>query len=165
MALPYLTLVTFRARTLMATGEVDVVETDVPGFIDGRIAVWTSYLHSRLAKRYGKSLPFSNPVPETILGWLTNLVTLDTLRKRGLNPADPSAEDYRADVNRTFAEVKEAADSNTGLFDLPSPEGGASNVTTGGPLGYSETSPYVAFSKQATQGYYEDSQKDGTGDD
>lgn len=157
MALPtYLDLPGFRQRTLMSVIEVDYVEVDSPGFTASRIAFATSYIHGRLRKRYGASLPFSAPYPEIILRWITELVTYDVLRKRGLNPQDPTAEMYRADAQRAFDEIKEAADSKDGLFDLPSPEEGASNVSTGGPLGYSETSPYVWTDYERSIGRSED---------
>lgn len=83
------------------------------------------------------------PVPEIVLGWITTLVTDDLYRKRGRDPQDPAMVDLRDDVTRTLGEIKEAADSKDGLFDLPVSEDLDSAVTTGGPLGYSETSPYV----------------------
>lgn len=85
----------------------------------------------------------ASPVPEIVLGWLTTLVTDDLYRKRGRDPQDPAMVDLRDDVTRTLGEIKEAADSKDGLFDLPVSEDLDSAVTTGGPLGYSETSPYV----------------------
>lgn len=158
MALPaYLDLAGFRSRTIMSVVEVDYVETDSPGWIASRINVAISFIHGRLRKRYGASLPFSSPYPEIILDWITRIVTYETLRKRGLNPQDPVAELYRADAERALAELKEAADSKDGLFDLPSPEEGDSNVSTGGPLGYSEASPYVWQNIQGEQGRFEDS--------
>ena len=131
----------------MSVDDVDYVEQFAPGFTLTRITIWTSYINARLRKRYGNAgegsvVPFATP-PESVLGWLTALVTLDVLRKRGLNPADPAAEMYAKDVERAMAELKEAADSKDGLFDLPAVDDGDSAVTTGGPLGYSETSPYV----------------------
>lgn len=165
MAFPYLTLATFRARTLMSVAEVDYVETDSPGFTLTRITIAASYVHARLRKRYGKSLPFGDPAPEAVLGWITALVTYDVLRKRGANPADPGVDAFKADMQKALDEIKEAADSKDGLFDLPSPEEGASNVTTGGPLGYSETSPYVWATKERLYGMWEDRNNDGTGDD
>lgn len=165
MTTPYLTLATFKTRTLMASGEVDYVEVDSPGFVDARIAIRTSYIHGRLRKRYGNngaqaSLPFSAPVPEIVLGWLTAMVTLDVLRKRGINPQDPQATMYAADVDTALAELKEAADSKDGLFDLPSTntDGSDSAVTTGGPLGYSETSPYVWMTVERNNGRAQDFQ-------
>jgi hypothetical protein len=138
--------------------EVDYVETDSPGFVASRVNVAISYIHGRLRKRYGNSLPFSAPYPEIILDWITRLVSYEVLRKRGLNPQDPNAEMFKADAERALAELKEAADSRDGLFDLPSPEEGDSNVSTGGPLGYSEQSPYVWTNTQRQQGRAEDAQ-------
>lgn len=83
------------------------------------------------------------PVPEIVLGWLTTFVTYDVYRKRGINPQDPTIELLVKDVADATSELKEAADSKDGLFDLPVSEDTDSAVTTGGPLGYSETSPYV----------------------
>lgn len=148
----------------MPVGEVDYVEQDSPGFVVARIGAWTSYLHARLRKRYGKSIPFSAPYPEIILLWLTQLVTYDCIRKRGVNPADPAAEAYKADCERALEEVKEASEGDVGMFDLPSPEEGASNVTTGGPMGYTETSPYVNLDIERAAGRAEDQAKTGSGD-
>ncbi len=165
MALPYLTLASFRVRTLMGVGEVDYVEADSPGFTEARIAIQTDWLHQRLRKRYGKSLPFGVPVPEIVLGWLTALVSLDVMRKRGINPQDPAAEMLAADVLTAKEEIKEAADSKDGLFDLSSnATDESSNVTTGGPLGYAETSPYVSMTRQRSAGRADDRNGTGGGD-
>jgi hypothetical protein len=83
------------------------------------------------------------PVPETILGWIVALVTMDLYRKRGVNPQDPTIETVREEAIRALAELKEAADSKDGLFDLPVNENADSAITTGGPLGYAEQSPYT----------------------
>lgn len=96
------------------------------------------------------------PVPEIVLGWLTTLVTDDLYRKRGRDPQDPAMVDLRDDVTRTLGEIKEAADSKDGLFDLPVSEDLDSAVSTGFVLGYSETSPYVAFDIEANRGRAED---------
>ncbi len=162
---PYLTLSTFRARTLMAPVEVDYVETDSPGFVESRIAIRTSWMHQRLRKRYGKSLPFAAPVPEIILGWLVVLVTIDVMRRRGMNPQDPTAAQFVDDATKAEAELKEAADSKDGLFDIPTGDDGDSAVTTGGPLGYSEASPYVWAVRERIAGRAEDFNRTGSGDD
>ena len=165
MSLPtYLDLAGFRTRTLMPVAEVDYVEQESPGYVVARIAVHTSYLHGRLRKRYGNSLPFSSPYPEIIVNWLVMLTTYDVIRKRGVNPADPAAEAYKADSERALAEIKEASEGDVGMFDLPSPEEGPSNVTTGGPMGYTETSPYVGLDKERTTGRSEDRSGEGSGD-
>lgn len=140
----------------MGPVEVDYVEADSPGFVEARIAIRTSWMHQRLRKRYGKSMPFGDPVPEIILGWLTAFVTLDVMRRRGLNPQDPGVEMLVADAATAADELKEAADSKDGLFDLPTIEGGDSGVSTGGPLGYAEQSPYTWMRRQRTAGKQED---------
>ncbi len=156
MALPYLTLAQFKARTLMSPSEVDYVETDSPGFTVTRIAVRTSWMHQRLRKRYGLSLPFETP-PEILLGWLVDMVTWDVMRRRGLNPNDPAGQLFSDAVTQALAEIKEAADSKDGLFDIAeAADESGSSVTTGGPLGYSEASPYTAAALQGQAGRAED---------
>lgn len=90
----------------------------------------------------------SPPVPETVLQWLTILVTWDCYTKRGRNPQDPLIVDLRDDRVRVLAEIKEAADSKDGLYDLPVSEDRDTAITTGSPLGYSEQSPYAWIDRQ-----------------
>lgn len=167
MAVPvvYLTPEEFKARTMMSVAEVDYVEAENPGFTASRLAVRTSWMHQRLRKRYGNSLPFSAPYPEILLGWLVDLVSYDLMRKRGMNPQDPISEQYKSAFDLADAEIKEAADSKEGLFDIETAAGDEnSNVTTGGPLGYSETSPYVWAVREVRQGRAEDRNGSGSGD-
>jgi hypothetical protein len=96
------------------------------------------------------------PVPEIILDWLATLVTYDAYRKRGANFQDPAMAQLVDDVARVAEEVKEAADSKDGLFDLPVSEDLDSAVTTGGVLGYSEQSPYSWVTIERAQGTAED---------
>lgn len=164
MALPYVDLAGFKNRTLIGASEVDYVEQDSPGYTVGRIAIRTSWIHGRLRKRYGASLPFGDPPPEILIGWIVDLVSLDVMRKRGINPQDPFLETLVANGDAAKAEIEEAANSETGLFDLPSNNTiENSNVTTGGPLGYSETSPYKWMDLEARQGRFEDGNS-GNGD-
>jgi hypothetical protein len=104
-----------------------------------------------------------SPVPEIILDWITILVTVDAYAKRGVNPSDPQIEQLREDYARVLDEIKEAADSKDGLLDIPVNEDADSAVTTGGPLGYSETSPYVWADQERAAAAGEDVQGSGTG--
>jgi hypothetical protein len=104
------------------------------------------------------------PVPSIILVWLVNMVTYDAYRKRGMNPSDPNGELIVQEFKDTITDLKEAANSKDGLFDLPSNEDADSAVTTGGPLGYSEQSPYVWTDIQACAGRGEDINGTGEGD-
>ncbi len=95
------------------------------------------------------------PVPETLLRWLTDLVTSDVATRHGVNTNDPLWDkiEKRADLART--QVQEAANSKDGLWDLPLSEDLGSAVDTGGPTAYSEQSPYAwtyAQERAALQG-------------
>jgi hypothetical protein len=105
----------------------------------------------------------STPVPETVLGWIVAMVTVDDYQKRGVNPQDPMIALCVEALTTAMAELKEAADSKEGLFDLPACEDADSAVTTGGPLGYSETSPYAWTDIEANTGRAEDARGRGTG--
>ncbi|HEY6464090.1 MAG TPA: hypothetical protein VIY73_28170 [Polyangiaceae bacterium] len=98
----------------------------------------------------------ASPVPEAFLDWLTVLVTLDAYDKRGHNPQDPALARLATRELEVRAEVKEAADSKDGLYDLPTSEDESSAISSGGPLGASSASPYVSFSEQARRGREED---------
>ena len=104
----------------------------------------------------------STPVPETVLQWLAILVSWDAFTKRGRNPEDPLIADLRDDRTRVLTEVDQAANSNDGRFDLPINEEADSAVTTGGPLFYTESSPFVSADRQERDGRLEDEAGFGT---
>lgn|SRR5678815_212090 len=149
MTTPYLSVAGFRVRTIMPQADVDQLEITDPGFLDACLTDWSDAINTRLRKRY--VVPFVSPVPPIILRWLTKLVTRDAYDKRGNNPSAASdAEAIYKAAERAEAELKEAADSKDGLFDLPVRDDaqGQSGVKFGGPLGYSEQSPYVWADRQ-----------------
>lgn len=148
MVTPYLTVSEFRVRTVMPGPDVDALEVEEPGFLDEQILMHQSRINARLAKRY--AVPFTNP-PEVVLGWITDIVTFYAYKKRGYNPSAEQDSDIKDDAKRALEEVKEAANSKDGLFDLPlkEVESLASGVTRGEPIGYSEASPYRFTSVQA----------------
>lgn len=156
----YLDLAGFKLRTIMPSSDVDSFDSGAniaPGFLAQRLTDWSRYIDTRLRKRY--AVPFATPTPLILCEWLTALVTKDAYAKRGF--ALDSAQDKAVIVDpadRALAEIKEAADSNEGLFDLPLKENGvdASGVTKGGPFGYSEQSPYRWTDKQAKAGRSDD---------
>lgn len=140
----------FTLRTVMPPGDVTVLETKAPGWLLSSLQTETAYLYSRLRKRYAVPFDAANP-PEVARRWLVQLVTSNAYRKRGANPQDPQLELVEKDRDRALAEIKEAADSNEGLFDLPlHAETAGTGITNGGPLGYSEASPYDWIDVQAT---------------
>lgn len=164
MASP-LTLAGWTARTIMPIDDVTDLQAHEPGFLQKRLDGGWSWIMARLAKRYDVNAMAASP-PEIVLIWLTNLVTFDAYSKRGFNP---SSESDRAAILDAYteakAEVKEASDSQNGLFDLPllaSNNPSTSGVSRAGPLGYSETSPYVWADSQAVIGSGEDPTGQGT---
>lgn len=102
----------------------------------------------------GQAYAAAPPVPETVLQWLDWMVTSDVATRHGINPNDPLAVRIEANAARAEAQLEEAANTQTGLFDLPTSEDAASAIDTGGPRGYSEQSPYAWTYRQqaAAQG-------------
>lgn len=125
----------------MPPDEVDYLEAQYPGFLLARLTINTSRIHGNLAKRY--AVPFAAPGPEIVIGWLVAMTQVDGYDKRGWDPADEQSARIIADRTTALAELKEAADAEHGLFELPLREDlTAGGVTRGGPLAYSEPSPY-----------------------
>lgn len=105
----------------------------------------------------------STPVPAIALGWLARLVDVDVWDKRGTNPQDPTIDRWAQQRQEALDEIKEAADSKDGLFELPtSDDVGDSAVTHAGPLSYTEASPFVGADQQERQGRREDERGCGT---
>lgn len=104
----------------------------------------------------------STPVVETVLGWLVDLVNWDMMVRRYRNSQDPAIEDFKRRFDQAMAEITEAANSRDALFDLPPVEDADSAVTTGGPLVYSETSPYVWQDEQRCTGIQQDRNRTGS---
>lgn len=125
----------------MPSEDVELLEARYPGYLAARLKLNTSFIYARLAKRY--AVPFAAPAPEIVLGWLTAMTTTDAYRKRGWNPGDEQSAQVEQDRKDALDQMKEAADEDNGLFDLPLREDtSASGISRGTPLGYSEVSAY-----------------------
>lgn len=146
---PYLTLQEFRERTTMPDPQVDALENKRPGFILKRLAYWTSEFNATLAKRY--LVPPPAPIPEVLLGWLTDVVTFDAYIATGFNPGSEQDATIGAASERAQKKVEEAANGANGLISLPLKEGSGDEegISRGGPLGSSEASPYAWLDAQA----------------
>jgi hypothetical protein len=139
----------------MTAADVSLCETapnGSPGYIARRIAIAQSHIDSRLRKRY--IIPLPAPVSEIVLGWIVDIVTYEAFDKRGRDSADPIMQSYEKKRDKAFADLKEAADSDTGLFDLPLNESmQTSGIGAGGPLGTSQASPYEWIDDEAEAVY------------
>lgn len=157
----YLTVDEFAQLSLMPSSFVEAVEAGHPGFVAARLELKSAYIDSRLRKRY--AVPFALPAPIVVRGWLAALVTVDVDTKRGIDPESGNIDEYREEAKRALDEIKEAADAETGLFDLPQrADGSASGVSVGGPRAYTETSPYVQTDVQREIAREEDYVRGGT---
>lgn len=159
----YLTNSEFRLLTLLPVNVLDEAEARTPGFLAAQLSNVSSRMDARLAKRY--AAPFAAPYPTVVQEWLAHIVSWRCYLKRGVNSLDSEAAEYKAQHDEALKEILEAANSETGLFELPllqdlTPD--ASGVVRGGPLGYSEQSPYVWTDQQGEIGHNEDSNRGGT---
>ena len=98
----------------------------------------------------------ATPVPETVLRWLRTLADYDVVKHHYRTTTDPALIDLKDDVATVRTEIQQAANSKDGMWDLPSTEDADSAITAGGPLGYSETSPYTWTDRQARDGTFDD---------
>lgn len=143
----YLDVAEFKARTIAPASLVDGAHLAVPApwtaFVESRLKINTSRINARLTKRY--AVPFAAPYEEIVLGWLTSMTTVDLYEKRGWDPSDAQAQRLIDAVAQAEAEMKEAADAEEGLYELPlrADLPTETGVAKGGPLGYSEASPYT----------------------
>ncbi len=148
-----MTVAEFTLRTVMPAEDVAYLESAYAGFLAARLAANTSRIYARLRKRY--AVPFAAPVPEAALDWLTKITTVEAYQKRGWNTSDEQSKDIAVAAATAFEEIKEAADAEEGLFDLPLRENTTTEgISKGGPQAYAEASPYdwVDAQREAIRG-------------
>lgn len=157
----YLNAEEFKDLSTMADADVDALVALYPQYLAAHLAHWSAWIDSQLRKRY--AAPFAVPYPEAVKLWLARLVTPRMFLKRGVDPNDAQYVDIVKDADEAKAEIKEAADSETGLYDLPlRADTTATGISKGGPYGYSEASPYVWTDVQSEAGRTEDQNRRGT---
>ena len=102
----------------------------------------------------------ATPYPEAALGWIVDGVSVDVLRKHGVNTQDPQIMQVFERFKEVWGpdgEIFQAANSQEGLFDLPdNDKDGATDISSGGPLFYTESSPFVSADQQEFYGRQED---------
>lgn len=134
---------------------VDAIEAVRPGWTLMQLEMASRWVDARLAKRY--AVPFTAPTPEVVLAWVTRLVTYEAWQRRGYDPADESMAQAAKDAESAKLDVKEAAESVDGLFELPlRADSSTTGVSRGFPRSYSERSPYVWTTLQGDAGHDED---------
>lgn len=157
----YLDIAGFAALTTMPSVFVSAIEDVSPGWIAGQLEYWSHQIDSRLTKRY--ATPFRAPYPVAVTGWLARIVTVRCYLKRGIDPNDIQFDEIKLDAERAMEEIKEAASSHEGLFELPLRADTHENgVVRSDTFGYAEASPYVWTSIQRGRGRVEDASGGGT---
>lgn len=147
MSTPWINVAGFKLRSAMPAEDVDRLEAQYPGFLAAQLADEQAYIEDRLRKRY--AVPFVAPYPTILVRWLVRLVTATAYERRGWNPSGMENERIGKAADDARAELKEAADSNEGLFDLPlRADAVGTGISQGGPYGYAEASPYVWTDRQ-----------------
>lgn len=158
----YLTVDRYKILALIPAGYVDEVERTSPGFTDAAIATVSSWLDTQLRKRY--AAPFVAPIPGIIEQWVTRIITPDLLAKRGVNATDEQFAYLVGRAESAEKEIQAAANSETGLYDLPlRTDVTGSGIVYGGAHAYSEQSPYVWADQQADVARMEDQARRGSG--
>lgn len=151
----YLTASEFALLTVMPAEFLDEIEDRTPGWIDAQLETQSRWVDARLSKRY--AVPFAAPVPEVVRSWVTRLVTLRAYHRRGVDPSDQQIAEVAKDRDDALLEIKEAADAEIGLIDLPlRADTTASGISKTSTLAYTERSPYVGLDVQRTAGRDED---------
>jgi hypothetical protein len=151
----YLDVAGFTAATLIPDEFILDLDTRYPEFLPTRLLYASARIDSRLTKRY--DAPFKTPYPVAVLDWLTRIVSHEAWLKRGRAASDEDAQMYMADHDQAWADIKEAADSEIGLFDLPLRSNtDQSGIQRGFPRVYSQQSPYAWSVAQARIGHMED---------
>lgn len=157
----YLDKDAFANRSILPDGYADAIEAVTPGWIDLQLEEWSAWIDSRLRKRY--AAPFVVPYPAAVTAWLVRLVTVRCYLKRGVEATDEQFVSIQQDAADAKTEIMEAANGETGLFDLPlRADTTVTGISKGRPMSYSEQSPYAWTREQRRIGREEDSNGGGT---
>jgi hypothetical protein len=149
--LAYLTTTSYLNFTGLPSEYHAEVEARYPGWITEQIGIWGEVIDSRLRKRY--PVPFAVPIPVSVQMWLARLLDARLLLKRGVDATDAQYADFAKSAADVMSELKEAADSNTGLYDLPLTALGDSAIKREQPMSFSNAGPYAGFRSQRERSY------------
>ena len=162
MAAGYQTVPQFKNLTLLPGIFIEELEATQPGWTQAQLDYWSRWLDSQLRKRY--AVPFVDPIPEVVAGWLTRIVSLRVLLRRGVDPTDAQFTEIKTDSDGARSEIREAATSGDNVYELPlrADLPGTSGVVYAAPLSYTEASPYVWTTVQRESARDEDQNGSGT---
>lgn len=151
----YVDMAYVKAVSSMPAADIDALEALYPGTFATIATAVSRVFDGRLSKRY--NAPFTAPYPEALRLHVAAVVAYRLWLKRGFNPSSEQDSLIKEDRDDALAWLKEAADSEKGLVELPLREDLTTNgVVKTAPLAYSEQSPYAWTDSQLETGRLED---------
>lgn len=152
----YMTTTAFMLASMIPEQQVVVLINNRTGWLENRIDWWSRKIEARLAKRY--KVPFdpspTGPAPAIVLMWLTDLVQRDAyiaLGTQSFSEADQKL--IESSATQAEADLLEAANEETGLFDIPlRDDQPGSAIIEEAPLMSTDTSPYSWIDRQGPDG-------------
>lgn len=138
----YITAAELKLLGSMPSEDVDDLEARYPGLVSTTTIAVSGMFDAKLRKRY--VAPFEEPYPQALKLAVAQWVSYRLWLKRGWNPSSAHNQAITDDYDAAKAWLDEAANSQDGLVELPRREEGLGPgaVNAGGPLAYSEASPY-----------------------
>src|SRR5678815_2357238 len=127
----YMLTARFKELSVMPSPDIDLIESLESGWVQAQIDRVGAALDARFAKRYAVPFgsepavgytPLRSDVPQVIEDWIASIVTARAYAKRGVNPSSGElwfVEMVIEPMKAAQAAILEAANSDTGLFDLP----------------------------------------------
>ena len=152
----YATLSDVQQLASMPAADVAALEAAETGIVDAISTAISGFFDSKLIKRY--AAPFETPYPPALVFAVARVVAYRLWLRRGYNPTGELDAAIRQDYDDAIEWLNEAANSETGLIELPKKDAalGGSHVGAGAPLSYHEASPYTWADEQYTDGILED---------
>lgn len=161
----YLTIARYKLLSAMPSSFIDEVEDRYAGYVAAQVEIISARIDAKLRKRYDFPVTDVTKIPLVVEAWTTHLLDTEVFLKRGVSATDEQWQEYVKRKDGALSELDQAANSETGLFDLPkrNDDSSESGIVYGAPLVYSEQSRYVGFDREAEIGHAEDRTRSGSG--
>ncbi|MCC6557187.1 MAG: DUF1320 family protein [Polyangiaceae bacterium] len=140
----YITIQDVKDLGTLPAEDIDDLEVRYPGLTLRIGTKISAHFDSKLAKRY--ATPFQQPYPDAIIDQVARVVAYRLTLKRGFNPSSEQDQLIKEEKDEALAWLSETADAQNGKVELPIRQAtppDVAAVNAGGPLGYSEASPYT----------------------
>lgn len=154
----YLLVPQYAVLTLLPSIRIEDLQTtygpQVPGgptWLDNTLIAYSDTIDIRLRKRY--VAPFLPPYNPQLQLWLRRLVDPVAYQKLGIDASDKQIDTLIEDAKAVLLELKEAADAQNGLYDLPlrADAPGESGIVSPKILSRSDPTPYDWMYRQAAR--------------